>query len=79
VDLHPRSGQSPAHQATLGGKGDTMALRRSVPVPAPARGGELAASDLPGSADAGTVDLPTPIIRPYVAPSSRSSGTRRSC
>ena len=47
-----------------------MARRRIVPVPAPARGGEVAASDLPGNADAGTIDLPMPIIRPYVAPYS---------
>ena len=47
-----------------------MARRRSVPVSAPARGADVAAGDLPGTADAGTIDLPTPIIRSYVAPSS---------
>ena len=56
--------------ATLTVQGDTMASRRSLPVPAPAPGGGVAASDLPGTPDAGTIDLPTPIIRPYVAPSS---------
>ena len=48
-----------------------MARRRSDPVAAPAPGGEVAASDLPGTADAGTIDLPTPIIRPHVKPYSR--------
>ena len=48
-----------------------MARRRSDHVAAPAPGGEVAASDLPGTADAGTIDLPTPIIRPHVKPYSR--------
>jgi len=56
-----------------------MARRRSLPVPVPAPGGGVAPSDLPGTPDAGTIDLPTSIIRPYVAPSSRSSATKRSC
>ena len=47
-----------------------MGRRRNVPVPVPAPGGGVAASDLPGSADAFTIDLPMPIIRPYVAPYS---------
>ena len=56
--------------ATLAVQGDPIARLRIAPFPAPARGGEMAASDLPGTADAGIIDLHTPIIRPYVAPYS---------
>jgi transposase len=48
-----------------------MASRRNDSVAVPAHGGGVAARDLPGTADAGTIDLPTPIIRPHVKPYSR--------
>ena len=50
-----------------------MARRRIVPVPPPVPEGGTPATSLPHGADAtgGTViDLPMPIIRPYVAPYS---------
>ena len=47
-----------------------MARRRIVPVPVPARGPGTSATDQPGPATATFADLPTPIIRPYVAPYS---------
>ncbi len=47
-----------------------MARRRIVPVPVPARGPGPSATDQPGPVTATFVDLPMPIIRPYVAPYS---------
>ena len=47
-----------------------MARGRIVPVPVPARGPGTSATDQPGPATATFVDLPMPIIRPYVAPYS---------
>ena len=57
-----------------------MTRRRSDPVAAPARGGEVAASDLPGTADAGTIDLPTAVVGRVAATStSAGSGARVIC
>ena len=47
-----------------------MARRRIVPVPVHARGPGTSATDQPGPTTATFVDLPMPIIRPYVAPYS---------
>ncbi len=47
-----------------------MARRRIVPVPVPARGPGTSATDQPGPATATVVDLPMPIIRPYIGPYS---------
>lgn len=40
----------------MAGQGDTIARRRIVPIPALGPGGRVAASDLPGTGDAGTID-----------------------
>ena len=47
-----------------------MARRRIVLVPVPARGPGTSATDQSGPATATFVDLPMPIIRPYVGPYS---------
>ena len=54
-----------------------MARRRSDHVAAPAPGGEVAASDLPGTADAGTIDHPAArhTVFPGVPPPGRPADT----
>ena len=79
VDVHPRTGQSGAHTQHWAGKETPWPVDALLPFRYPYLGGGAAASDLPGTAETGSVDLPTPIIRPHVAPSSRSSATSRSC
>ena len=71
LDLHSKGGQSPAHRPHWPCKETSWPVDALFPFRYPHLGGGVAASDLPATADAGSfVDLPTPFIRPYVAPYS---------
>ena len=79
LDLHTKGGQPPENRPHWPCKETRSPVDALLPFRYPYLGGGAAASDLPGTAETGSVDLPTPIIRPHVAPSSRSSATSRSC
>ena len=69
VDLHPKSGQSPAHRPHWPGKETSWPVDALFPFRYP-HGDRERPTDQPGPATATFVDLPMPIIRPYVAPYS---------
>jgi len=67
VDVHPKSGKSPADREHWAGKETPWPVDAVFPFRHP----HLQEKWLPGTADAGTINPPAPIIRPHVKPYSR--------
>ena len=73
MDLHPNSGQSPAHRPHWPGKETSWPVDALSPCRYPHGDRERpppTSRDQPGPATATFADLPMPINRPYVAPYS---------